>query len=81
MASRNRESIYNPLSGGVRGCYVTSADGSKRVPALYLAAGSHEKVVKLMKDYIWRDGDFILATYAKNGMLPLREQSFSQMSW
>ena len=44
---------------------MTSADGSKRVPALYLAAGSHEKVVKLMKDYIWRDGDFILATYAK----------------
>ena len=70
MASSNRESIYNPLSGRVGGCYMTSEDESKRVPAIARATGDHEKVVKLMKDYIWREGDFILATYAKNVKLP-----------
>ena len=54
--------------------HFVSEDGSVRVPSIPMAALTKgdedeyfEKITRALKEYRWREEDFLLATFAKNG--------------
>lgn len=54
----------------VEGRYLHSDDGSVQVPSVIRGTNTEEQfdvATKAQNEYIWRTGDFILATYPKNG--------------
>ncbi|XP_067947800.1 sulfotransferase 1E1-like [Watersipora subatra] len=57
----------HPLSGSVTGKYLTSDDGSVKVAAHVTEMSDHSEVRRDMEAYKWKDSDFLLATYPKNG--------------
>ena len=56
----------HPAGGSVTGQYFTSADGQVKVPALVLG-DTFPTVKNDILNYKWKTGDFLLATYPKNG--------------
>ena len=57
----------HPVAGTKTQQYFTSDDGQVKVPAVFVSQDSVNEVRTALKSYKWRDEDFLLATYPKNG--------------
>lgn len=71
MASEDDSSTDAILRRITGGNCLTNDDGSVRVPSITLGVNSQQTFDDLLKarnEYKWRNGDFLLASYPKNGM-------------
>jgi len=58
----------HPVAGAVTNQYMSSDDGSVKVPVVYINEESSKKIKEDINRYKWHSDDFLLATYPKNGM-------------
>jgi len=66
----------HPMGGAVTNKYMSSDDGSVKVPAIYINEESSKKIEEDLNRYKWHSDDFLLATYPKNGMFYLGHSYF-----
>ncbi|XP_067940695.1 sulfotransferase 1C2A-like [Watersipora subatra] len=57
----------HPRGGTVTNCYMVSEDESVKISALVVKEEGFKAVVNAVKTYEWKDEDFLLASYPKNG--------------
>lgn len=70
MDGQDLDYIKLPLNGEFSGCYLVSDDGKLKIPTVTMNPdpAAFAEVKQSMNEYKWRDGDFLLATFPKNGM-------------
>ncbi|XP_067940730.1 sulfotransferase 1C2A-like [Watersipora subatra] len=57
----------HPRGAKAHGHYMTNDDESVKIPAMMVKEEGFQAVYKAIKSYKWKDEDFLLATYPKNG--------------
>ncbi|XP_067940732.1 sulfotransferase 1E1-like [Watersipora subatra] len=57
----------HPRGSSVTNLYVSSEDGSVKIPAMVVDEGAFGEIYQALKDYKWHEEDFLLASYPKNG--------------